>query len=263
MSKRRKTPRLHCPAKLEQLRQRCLAPIRTFYSEGQVTDTPDGPYIFQDNGADVLAVAHLDTVRHDRHFGVYRDDPDTLFNCQLDDRLGVWVALDVLPQRGIAVDVLLTTGEESCRSTAKHFQPGKEYNWLVGFDRAGSDVVTYQFEGNEWLDALAFAGNTIGWGSYSDISEMDHLDVQGVNWGVGYHDNHGRKSRCSLREMRRAVDRFAAFYADYHGERFGTPSILEYESAEWGDYGPDYRSEYDRTQEEEGWREYLAEFQDV
>lgn len=263
MSKRRKTPRLHCPAKLERLRQRCLAPIESFFAEGHVTNTPDGSYIFQDNGASVLAVAHLDTVRHDRHFGIVKSNPDTLYNCQLDDRLGAWIALDELPRRGIAVDVLLTTGEECCRSTAKHFQPGKEYNWLVGFDRGGLDVVTYHYESREWLDALEYAGNDVGWGSYSDIAEMDHLDVQGVNWGIGYHDYHGQGAYCKIGELGRAVDRFVAFHAEYHGERFGTPSILELE--EWeerGEYSNDYGAEFDRTQEEE-WREYLAEFADV
>ena len=245
-----KKPRLYCPAKLEQLRQRCLAPVEAFYSEGEVTTTPDGPLIFQDNGANVLAVAHLDTVRHDRHFGVFRDDPDTLYNCQLDDRLGAWVALDELPHRGIAVDVLLTTGEEVCRSTAKHFQPGKEYNWVVGFDRGGSDVVTYQYEGADWLDALKYAGNTIGWGSYSDIAELDHLDVEAVNWGIGYHDNHSFKSHCSLSAMRRAVDRFAEFYAAYHGQRFDSPP--DYECRQ------DDKEEWQR-QEEEEWREHYKQ----
>lgn len=254
--------RLCCPAKYKGLRARCLSPIAAYFAEGEVTNTPDGPYIYQDNGGDVLAVAHLDTVRHDRHFGIVKGQPDTIYNCQLDDRLGAWIALDVLPARGVKVDVLLTTGEESCRSTAKYFQPNKDYNWIVGFDRGGQDVVTYHYESREWLDALEYAGNDVGWGSYSDIYELDHLDVQGVNWGVGYYDYHGRKAHCKLGEMEQAVDRFVAFHAEYHGERFGTPSILEYESAEWDDYGPDYRSEYERTQEEE-WREYLAEFADV
>ena len=211
--------------------------------------------IFQDNGASVLAVAHLDTVRQDRHFGVYRDSPDTLYNCQLDDRLGAWIALDELPQRGIAVDVLLTTGEESCRSTAKHFQPGKEYNWLIEFDRAGSDVVTYQYESREWLDALEYAGNDVGWGSYSDIAELDHLDVQGVNWGIGYQDNHSFKSRCSLRAMRQAVDRFAEFYTAYHDQQFPTPLIPMYECV--GGYANDWQTE------ENEWRKYIDEFYDV
>lgn len=261
-----KANKLRCPAKWRQLRARCLAPIRSYFAEGEKVDTPDGPYVFQDNGGDVLAVAHLDTVRQDRHFGIVKGKADRIYNCQLDDRLGAWIALDLLPAIGVKVDVLLTTGEEACRSTAKHFQPGKRYNWVAGFDRSGEDVVTYHYESREWLDALEFTGNNIGWGSYSDISELDHLDVQGVNWGIGYHDYHGRGAYCKLGEMTRAVDRFVAFHAEYHGERFGTPSTLEYESAGWDDYGygQEYRSEhdYDKTQEEE-WREYLAEFADV
>ena len=41
----------------------------------------------------------------------------------LDDRLGAYIILDLLPKLGINVDVLLTVGEEQGRSTANFFAP--------------------------------------------------------------------------------------------------------------------------------------------
>lgn len=261
-AKYRKRPQLQYPAAARRLRKRCLDPIKAYYREGSVVSTTTGPYVFQDNGADVLAVAHLDTVRHDRHFGFYAEDPDTLFNCQLDDRLGAWIALDSLPRRGIKMDVLLTTGEESCASTARDFTPPRQYHWVVGFDRAGADVVTYQYADPDWRDALEVAGNHVGWGSYSDIAELEHLGCCAVNWGIGYHDNHGPSSYCSLAELGEAIERFVSFYRANHVRRFAhVPDTWEVEDGLDDDYTDrpglywwDKTDEGKRAQAE--WREY-------
>ncbi len=264
LAKRYKRPRLLCPPVCRRLRKRCLDPIKAFFREGQVFNGTTGPHIFRDNGANVLAVAHLDTVRHDRHFGFYADDPDTLFNCQLDDRLGAWIVLDALPRRGVKMDILLTTGEESCASTARDFTPPGEYNWMVEFDRAGTDVVTYQYNGQEWNDTIEAAGNHVGIGSYSDISELDHLGCCGVNWGIGYYQNHGPDSRCSIAELGESIERFVAFYRQYHDRQF--PHIPD----KWDiDDGPDLLDDYadrpgldwwentaDGRQAQIEWREY-------
>jgi len=208
------------------LRARCLDGFRAFHAEGKVINTPDGPYIFRDNGAKVLAVAHLDSVQRTRHFGFSPNCPGRLYCGQLDDRLGAHVILDVLPKLGCNVDVLLTDGEESCRSTAAHFVPGKEYNWMVEFDRTGTDVVTYQYESRDWLEALEKSGNCVGWGSYSDIAMLDHLDVCGVNWGVGFYDYHFRAAYCEIGELLESVKRFAGFYHAFADTRF--PHLEEY-----------------------------------
>jgi len=220
-SRRERQPRLVCPPELQKLKSRCLSPVEAFFDEGEVTTTMDGPLIFKGRGSNVLAVAHLDTVRQDRHFGVYREDSDTLLNCQLDDRLGAWIILDAMPARGIILDVLLTTGEESCNSTAKHFATDKSYNWIVEFDRGGTDVVTYQYNDRSWKDALKSSGNHIGYGSYSDIAELEHLETSAVNWGIGYHNNHARDSYCSISELGDALERFERFHEENHAIRYG------------------------------------------
>ena len=183
--------KLHCPQEFQQLRKRCLASIRDFYSEGDVINTPDGKYIYRDNGANILAVAHLDVVCFaPRHFGSPKGKANKIYSAQLDDRLGAYVILDVLPTMGVKVDTLLTTGEESCRSTGAYFQTDKPYNWMVEFDRAGQDVVLYDYWTLELKTLLKSLGNKVGVGSYSDIAAMEHLGIAGFNWGIGYYDHH-------------------------------------------------------------------------
>jgi hypothetical protein len=138
---------------------------------GDRVKTPRGPYYFRDNGASVLGVAHLDTVLNAKPMreGKYVIAP------QLDDRLGVWILLDLLPSLGVNLDILLTTGEESGNTTAYYFDSIRPYNWIVEFDRAGSDVVMYQYDCDEYADLLGSYGFRVGFGSFSDICAMDHL----------------------------------------------------------------------------------------
>jgi hypothetical protein len=219
--KRKSHRNLSCPTGLQQLRKRCLASIRDFQTEGEVHNTPDGKYIFQDNGASILAVAHLDVVQSQpRHFGHRKGESDVIYNCQLDDRLGAWIILDLLPTLGVKVDVLLTEGEEKCQSTAAHFQATKDYNWLIEFDRAGTDVVMYDYETPELVELLCSLGNDVSWGSYSDISTMEYLGVAGFNWGVGYYDGHWRSSHFRVSECAAAIKRFVEFYQAHKDVKF-------------------------------------------
>ena len=235
-------PRLVCPPEVQQLRTRCLAPVSAFFGVGELTHTSGGPLIFQDNDSDILAVAHLDTVRQDRHFGVYREDSDTLLNCQLDDRLGAWIILDALPARGIVLDILLTTGEELCNSTAKHFATNKRYNWIVEFDRSGTDVVTYQYTNQDWINALKASGNDIGYGSYSDIAELGHLGASAANWGVGYYNNHNLDSYCSISELGDTLKRFERFHKENYATRYDHVPVTDWwEQNDYEDHASDCR----------------------
>ena len=220
-NQKRKAPRkLHCPGKYHQLRQRCLAPLREFYSMGDAVDTPNGKYVYCDNSASILAVAHLDTVLSGpRHFGSKKGNACKIYNAQLDDRLGVYTILDVLHTMDIHVDVLLTEGEESCRSTAEYFQPSKEYNWIVEFDRSGTDVVMYGYETSELRTILEGTGSQVGMGSYSDICEMEELRAAAFNWGIGYHNHHMMDCYFSIEEYQYALLRFQAFYTAYKDQK--------------------------------------------
>lgn len=170
--------------KLASLLKICCANKRSFRKLGDNIANPLGELIHIDNGAPILGIAHLDTVKWDTP----EIAGDKIYCPQLDDRLGAFVLLSLLPQLGVTCDVLLTDQEEKCDSTAQYFE-GREYNWIFSFDRAGSDVVTYQYDCPDWSWALA-EYYPIGIGSYSDISECQHLGVCGANIGVGYHRQH-------------------------------------------------------------------------
>ena len=177
-------------------------------------------YAFRDNGSKILAVAHCDTVQGiSRHFSVARGDHgDIVFSPQLDDRLGVYTILDLLPSLGINVDVLLTENEERGQSTAAHFVTSKKYNWIVEFDRRGSGAVVYDYENAEaW--AHEFFG--LDYGTFSDISCLQHLGCIGINVGVGYHHEHTDWCHMKVNEYIEQMARFVEMWSakkDIHVE---------------------------------------------
>lgn len=177
---------------------------------------PSNYYYYRNNGSSVLAVAHLDTVvKHDERGATFADTEagPIVFSGALDDRLGAYTLLDLLPALGIRYDVLLTAGEESGQSTASFFDPprGKDYDWIIEFDRGGTDVVMYDYEDD---DAIALVRRTraqVGWGSFSDICYLEHLGVKGFNWGVGYRDYHSTRGHAYLDDYFEMIARYLKF----------------------------------------------------
>lgn len=208
-----------------KLVQRCRMDVSEFEKLGDCIQTKDGPVIHIDNGANVLAVAHLDYVL----WANPKIKKDTIYCPQLDDRLGVWVILDVLKEVGINVDVLLTDSEECGRSTSQYFDSPKEYNWMFQFDRAGNDVVMYEYETDEHCEKLESVGWKVGNGSFSDICHLNHLACTGFNFGVGYWMQHTKKCYADLRDTRRNVAKFMAFYNKYAD----TPMPFDPDSVSW------------------------------
>jgi hypothetical protein len=146
----------------------CRMPVDAFGSFGESVPTPEGNYIFRDRGERVLGVAHLDTVLPGTQFA---HDGDRVFCPSLDDRLGVYMLSELLPLLGVKFDLLLTDGEERGCSTARWFVPPRRYNWMFSFDRAGTDVVLYQYYSPANRRLLHRAGFRVGVGSYSDIAQ--------------------------------------------------------------------------------------------
>ncbi|NUS02009.1 MAG: hypothetical protein HOV97_05530 [Nonomuraea sp.] len=227
----------------DALRRICEMSEADFAAEFTMTTTevaqeaPANFYHFRDNGSNVLAVAHLDTVglAHQRtaHF-VQTEGGEVIFSRALDDRLGAYVILHLLPALGITHDFLLTVGEESGESTAAFFMPpeGKDYEWMIEFDRGGTDVVMYQYEDQETIDLVRDAGARVGNGSFSDICYLEHLEVKGFNWGVGYRDYHGPRAHAFLDDTFTMVARYLAF----HEENAGT--YLPHDAEDnWGSMG--------------------------
>lgn len=216
---------------LKIMKSICTQPFSEFEQFGQVLDTPDGKAIYIDRGAEILAVAHLDTVCPPTHFN-YQKNPRKVFTPTLDDRLGATIILDVLPQYRLNYDILLTEGEEQGRSTARYFLPpdGKNYNWMFSFDRGGVDAVYYQYITPEWMTALKDLNVKLDRGLFSDICFLDHLGICGVNVGCAYYAYHSPKAYCLLDETELMVEKFVRFFEQHQHEKF------EYNEFEYGYY---------------------------
>lgn len=165
----------------------------------------------------VLAVVHCDTVQQGVKGGVVHLDNETLiFNPRLDDRLGLYTILHVLPKMGINVDILLTDHEEEGHSTADIFSIEKQYNWIVEFDRRGKDVALYDYDegelGHKWKDKIKEFFPDIVSGSLTDICKLYSMKCCAMNVGVGYHDEHHTRCFMVLEEYYEMIKRFANFF---------------------------------------------------
>lgn len=203
----------------KQLERRCNQTFDDYKSEGNVYNGPRGQHIFQDNGAKILAIAHLDTVNKPGKLSVKKISGETTIFCPtLDDRLGAYLLLDVLPKFGCRYDVLLTDNEECGFSTGADFW-GSRYRWMFQFDRRGTDVVMYQYENKEARKAVHQAGLRMGFGSYSDIADMGQLGVCGFNFGTGYYDEHWN-AFAVVSDVCFSVRGFLNFYWENHKRKF-------------------------------------------
>ena len=185
--------------------------------------TKKGSAWFKDNGADILAVAHVDSILPFLHFDVARMRQDTWIFCPtLDDRLGCYMLLDYLPKAGVKYDILLTDNEEKGASTAGAFAfpHDRKYKWMFMMDRNGSDVVMYDFYNYSTASKLyKFGYPSVGRGSYSCIADLADIGCQGFNFGIGYHNNHSHYAYASRNEILKSTRRFLSFYRE-HGEEY-------------------------------------------
>lgn len=253
-----------------ELRRICEMPEREFASHYRlgtyrVEQVGADFYCYQDNGSNILAVAHLDTVAYTTDRGCQFVDTEAgpvVFSRALDDRLGAYIILDLLPKLGIVCDVLLTVGEESGQSTARFFDSPKSYNWMIEFDRGGTDVVLYQYDDKETAALVEATGATVGDGIFSDISVLDHLDCKGFNWGVGYRDYHGPRSHAFLDDTFEMLEYFVLFHADnadeylFHDSTVYPVTRVDYDDPDdhhtwpshWPDHWRDGDDEYPKLQ---------------
>ena len=201
------------------------------FGESLIKDLPTRHLIYQDNGADILAVGHIDTVDNHRSTQTeagleahnktmdlakhYQTGP------QLDDRLGVWALLSVLPEF-MNYDILLTDNEEIGQSTAADFEPpnGKAYHWIFELDRRKDGCVLYQYGSKKWNKELTKAGFRIDRGSFSDIGYLEHLGVQAVNVGIGYDHEHTLACDWDIDIMREQLKKLVSFYERNKDKRY-------------------------------------------
>ncbi len=193
--------------------------------------------IFIDRGSDVLAIVHLDTVQKPKWNKLSHN---ILYASGLDDRLGCFLANQISEELGL--DLLITDHEERGKTTGV-FQTLKDYNWIAEFDRGGEDVVTYDLDCPEFLDALD-EFFTVGWGTYSDIASLDTTACC-VNVGIGYQKDHGIDSFADLEVTARQMQRFREFYAGHKDNKFVqdekiSDRWMSNDPGDWNCGGPDY-----------------------
>lgn len=216
---------------LQEMCDLSVSQLQRYASKHFAWDT-ESMYFYKNVGSKVLAVAHMDTVRETGSFRYVKTGKDIIVaSPNLDDRLGIYVILDLLPQFGIVTDVLLTDNEECCDSTAQFFPEvtkggGIEYNWIIEFDRAGEDVVLYGYEDTPDLKpALEAVGFSVGQGSYSDICELYSMQTGAFNMGIGYHFQHTPQCIASIGQLGRQLSRFESFYKTNYEKKF----LFEYD----------------------------------
>lgn len=236
---------------MEQLIKRCTMSVSDYVQEfislgADIKHTPDGPVMHLDRGSPVIGVAHMDHVKFWEKPVIVKEKKQ-IWCPQLDDRLGVWVLLDLLPSFGVHTDILLTDSEECGRSTAKDFKTDKQFNWMYQFDRRGTDTVLYDYDSDENRARLEAHELTTSWGSFSDICSLEHLGCSGWNVGTGYYSEHSDKCHANLRETYFQALKFANFFAAHKDTHIPIPAQPK---RRWGGYtytGWDdaYTSRYD------------------
>ena len=187
-------------------------------------------------GSKILLVAHIDTVL----------PPTTpVFNQGrilaqgLDDRLGVYLAFALFGQRN-DVDVLITDEEEKGSSTAE-LVPSfatQQYNMIVGLDRKDLDFVDYGRADDALIDA-ASEFREWGWGSFSDIDFFKAYHCGCINWGIGYHDAHGKGSYVKVDDLVKCIKELTGFL-DKHGKTHFQPHEPVLTTKGFGKYNYDW-----------------------
>ena len=201
----------------KRLKHHCTIPMEKYFSdyENLVIESRGERYIFINNDSKILGVCHTDTVfPKSREYIRYNVQGDIFhFSPCLDDRLGIYAMMDFIPLNfGINLDFLLTENEEIGNSTAIFFESQKSYNWIVEFDRMGLNPVIYQFRGEKWENAIASQKLRIAHGTFSDISELTHLGIMGINWGIGYNNAHSKLCNVRERDFIKSMMDFKRFY---------------------------------------------------
>jgi hypothetical protein len=169
-------------------------------------DDKDKRRIFIDRGSKVLMIAHVDTVVRAR---LDKPKKGRLRGSGFDDRLGCLIAFDLSKELGC--DLLLTDNEESGNSTAQYHEC-RDYNWVVEFDRAGNDVVTYDLDNKTFVTDIENNGWKVGIGAFSDICFLE-TKACCLNVGIGYEHAHSTDSYAVVSTIEKQIEKFKYFFA--------------------------------------------------
>lgn len=181
-------------------------------------ENPEQARMFIDRDSKVLFIAHIDTVQKPKYMLARRTKSKKLkrvYAQGLDDRLGCMLAYEL--SKELKADLLITDHEETARSTGQ-FHNLKDYNWIVEFDRAGIDVVTYGLDSQEFYNALNSFWD-IGQGSFSDVCQLKTTACC-MNLGIGYEFAHSKDSFVDVLKFDKQIEQFKLFYDEYKDVKF-------------------------------------------
>ena len=182
-------------------------------------------WILKKGTTPILAVAHADCTQKAAYVSDVIQHPmgNLVFYPKVDDRLGLFTFLHILPTLGIHPSILVTDHEEEGASTGREFAEligaKHSWNWMVMFDRSGDDVVTYGYTSEETERLVASVGLENRHGAYSCISVMKDMGILGFNWGTGYENNHSLFGYFDLDVYIDMVLRFVEFWTMYGGTK--------------------------------------------
>lgn len=228
-------------------------------SDGQIAeifnatlDSKGNIFVPSENDSKVLFVAHRDVVTDRARFEM--PDKNTLISSKFDDRLGIYASFVLKYKYKIDFDILLTTDEEVCNSSAQFFKTDKKYNWMFQFDRAGNNhAVCYQYDGDVAEKALNAAGLQMHMGSYSDICELGHLGCLGFNFAVAYYKQHSPNCYMKIDEYKNQLRKFIKFYDLYKNTHmpFDADAYEKAQRQKYYSYGSYKRRGYDAMYDDE------------
>lgn len=178
-------------------------------------DDPNRRHLFFGNKSRILAVCHLDTVQPLFAPEDVKITDRKIIAPGLDDRLGAYV-LSKLAAWGMPCDLLMCDNEERGASTAEFFNTNKKYNWVVEFDRKGTDIVRYSIDNDPFETYVKDIGHGYTTGSFTDICK---LNLNGnpfmFNMGVGYTKAHAKDSYALIDELHYNMVRFQMIWAKF------------------------------------------------
>jgi len=196
-----------------------------YSQKSRFLDDLEKRHIFINNGANILLVAHLDTVLKPELIGAENGE---IYATGLDDRLGCAIADYLVTVKGVHADILLCDNEETGRSTAQYFTCPDRYNWICELDRAGTDFVDYGI-GNELLNnKIESLGLKYNYGAFSDICSLRNIDCACFNLGIGYYRAHSQDSYAKIPEIQLQIDRFMQIYDSLSDTKFDREETPEY-----------------------------------
>lgn len=182
--------------------------LKENYGKNNIIATKD--YLVAEGDIPLCLIAHMDTVFSEPPYEFYYDREERVMwspqGAGFDDRVGIAMILQIL-MCGYKPHVIFTSGEESGGIGARNLvasypkMPFKlKPKFLIELDRQGdNDSVFYCCDNKNFEKYVNGFGFKTATGTFTDISIiMPAWDICGVNFSVGYWDEHSKIERLDM-----------------------------------------------------------------